>query len=127
VLGVVCAGAAVGSIPVALTGYAEAAGARSLTGWLLACQAAGALAGGLLYTRAKSGGRHRLAVGYLPLLTAPAPPGMALLQALSGVMVPPVLTAVFLTADRLPHPAPPSRPSPGSSPPSPSAARPAPL
>jgi predicted MFS family arabinose efflux permease len=110
-LGVVCAGAAVGSNPVALTGYAEAAGTRSLTGWLLACQAGGALLGGLLYTRAKSGGRNRLpllaagfTLGYLPLLIAPAPAGMALLQTLSGVMLPPVLTAVFLTADHLAPP-----------------------
>lgn len=108
VLGVTFVGAAVGSIPVALTGYAEAAGNRSLTGWLLACQAGGALIGGLLYMRAKPGGRNRLpiltagfAVSYLPLLIAPGPAPMAALQAVSGLMLPPVLTAVFLTADRL--------------------------
>jgi predicted MFS family arabinose efflux permease len=111
VLGVVCTGAAVGSIPVVLTGYAEAAGNRGLTGWLLACQAAGALVGGLLYTRAKPGGPARLpalaalfALGYVPLLLVPAPGWMTLLQALSGVGLPPLLTACFLAADRLAPP-----------------------
>jgi predicted MFS family arabinose efflux permease len=111
VLGVVCTGAAVGSIPVVLTGYAEAAGDRSLTGWLLAGQAMGALAGGLLYTRARPGGRFRLpvlaagfALGYVPLLLVPAPGWMALLQAISGFGLPPLLTACFLTADRLAPP-----------------------
>jgi predicted MFS family arabinose efflux permease len=111
VLGVVCTGAAVGSIPVVLTGYAEAAGDRGLTGWLLACQALGALAGGLLYTRARPGGPYRLpllaagfALGYVPLLLVPAPGWMALLQAVSGVGLPPLLTACFLAADRLAPP-----------------------
>jgi len=111
VLGVVCTGAAVGSIPVVLTGYAEAAGDRGLTGWLLACQAIGALTGGLLYTRAEPGGPSRLpllaacfALGYLPLLIVPAPGWMALLQATSGAALPPLLTACFLTADRLAPP-----------------------
>ncbi|GID28450.1 MFS transporter [Paractinoplanes brasiliensis] len=106
--GVTFVGAAVGSIPVVLTGYAEAAGDRSLTGWLLAAQAAGALAGGLIYTRAKPGGPRRLpvltavfAVGYLPLLIAPGTTAMTVLLILSGLMLPPVLTAVFLAADRL--------------------------
>ncbi|MCU7726575.1 MFS transporter [Actinoplanes sp. KI2] len=111
VLGVACTGAAVGSIPVVLTGYAEASGDRGLTGWLLACQAMGALAGGLLYTRARPGGPSRLpllagcfALGYLPLLLVPAPGWMALLQAISGVGLPPLLTACFLAADRLAPP-----------------------
>jgi predicted MFS family arabinose efflux permease len=111
VLGVVCAGAAVGSIPVVLTGYAEAAGDRGLTGWLLACQATGALIGGLLYTRAKPGALSRLplvallfAAGYVPLLLVPAPLPMALSQAISGLGLPPLLTAGFLAADRLAPP-----------------------
>ncbi|MFI5891345.1 MFS transporter [Actinoplanes sp. NPDC051513] len=111
VLGVVCTGAAVGSIPVVLTGYAEAAGDRSLTGWMLACQATGALIGGLLYTRAKPGGLSRLpllallfAALYVPLLLVPAPLPMALLQAVSGLGLPPLLTAGFLAADRLAPP-----------------------
>ncbi|MEV4621424.1 MFS transporter [Asanoa sp. NPDC049573] len=111
ILGVSCLGAAVGSIPVAVTGYAEAAGDRGLSGWLLAAQAVGALTGGLLYTRARTGGPARLPVltvaflvGYLPLLIMPGLGPMAVLIALSGVALPPVLTAVFLTTDRLAPP-----------------------
>ncbi|MFG1950960.1 MFS transporter [Micromonospora sp. NPDC048830] len=109
--GVVCAGAAIGSLPVAVTAYAEAAGARSLSGWLLAAQAGGALVGGLLYTRAGAGGRGRLplltaafAAGFLPLLALPGPAWMALLLAVAGLALPPVLTAVFTAADRLAPP-----------------------
>jgi predicted MFS family arabinose efflux permease len=108
VAGVVCAGAAVGSLPVVVTGYAEAAGSRSLSGWLLAAQAAGALAGGLIYTRVKPGGPGRLpltavafAAGYVPLVLVPEPAPMAVLLAVSGLSLPPLLTAVFLSADRL--------------------------
>jgi hypothetical protein len=111
VAGVACVGAAVGSVPVALTGYAEAAGDRGLTGWLLACQAVGALIGGLLYTKARPGGPGRLpllaacfAAGYVPLLLVPSPAPMALLQLISGVGLPPLLTAAFLAADRLAPP-----------------------
>ncbi|GIE87501.1 MFS transporter [Actinoplanes regularis] len=110
-LGVVCAGAAIGSLPVVVTGYAENAGNRSLSGWLLAAQAAGALLGGLLYMRARPGGPSRLplvtaalAAGFVPLLVVPEPALMAVLLAVSGVSLPPVLTAVFLTADRLTPP-----------------------
>ncbi|MGW4945061.1 MFS transporter [Actinoplanes sp. NPDC004185] len=85
-VGVLCVGLAFGSIPVALTGYAEAAGARSLSGWLLAAQAAGALVGGLVYTRARPGGPVRLPLlaaaltaGFLPLLITPRPAVLAVL------------------------------------------------
>jgi predicted MFS family arabinose efflux permease len=108
IAGIAAVGAAVGSLPVALTGYAEAASDRSLSGWLLACQAVGALAGGLLYTRARPGGRRRLplltlafAAGYLPLLLLPGVAAMAPLTALCGVALPPLLTVVFLTADEV--------------------------
>ncbi|GGN22882.1 putative MFS family arabinose efflux permease [Actinoplanes campanulatus] len=111
VAGVICAGAAVGSLPVAVTGYAEAAGNRALSGWLLAAQAAGALIGGLLYTRAAPGGPGRLpltaaalAAGFVPLLLVPGPAPMAVLLAVSGLSLPPLLTAVFLAADRLTPP-----------------------
>jgi predicted MFS family arabinose efflux permease len=111
VAGVICAGAAIGSLPVVITGYAEAAGTRSISGWLLAAQATGALVGGLLYTRATPGGPGRLpllaaalAAGFVPLLVAPAPPLMAVLLAVSGVSLPPLLTAVFLATDRLTPP-----------------------
>jgi MFS family permease len=110
-VGVVATGLAIGSIPVALTGYAEAAGNRSLSGWLLAAQAVGALIGGLLCTRAGPGGRNRspllagaLAVGFLPLLVMPGPAPMMVLLAVSGLALPPLLTSVFLTADRLAPP-----------------------
>jgi predicted MFS family arabinose efflux permease len=111
VAGVVCTGAAVGSLPVVITGYAEAAGDRGLSGWLLAAQAGGALLGGLFYTRVRPGGTGRLpllavcfAVGYLPLLLMPGLGAMAVLVAVSGIALPPVLTAVFLTTDRLAPP-----------------------
>ncbi len=89
-------------------GYAEAAGNRSLSGWLLAAQAAGALIGGLAYMRVRPGGPGRLplvtamlAAGFVPLLAVPGPAVMAVLLAIAGVSLPLVLTAVFLTADRL--------------------------
>ncbi|GAA2855229.1 MFS transporter [Actinoplanes cyaneus] len=107
-LGVVCAGAAIGSLPVVVTGYAEAAGNRSLSGWLLAAQAVGALAGGLVYIRVRPGGRWRLplvtgmlAAGFVPLLAVPGAAMTAVLLAIAGFSLPPVLTAVFLAADRL--------------------------
>jgi predicted MFS family arabinose efflux permease len=106
IAGIACVGAAVGSLPVALTGYAETFSHRSASGWLLACQAVGALVGGLLYTRARPGGRRRLplltlafAAGYLPLLAMPGVAAMAPLTALCGVALPPLLTVVFLVAD----------------------------
>ncbi|GAA0557210.1 MFS transporter [Paractinoplanes ferrugineus] len=111
VLGIACVGAAVGSIPVVLTGYAEATGNRGLTGWLLAFQAVGALISGLLYTRASPGTLRRLPVLaacftalYLPLLLAPSPGPMFALQLISGFGLPPLLTAAFLAADRLAPP-----------------------
>src|SRR5262249_33873116 len=75
-------GAGVGSTTVAITAYAEAQGARSWAGWLLAVQAFGALTGGLVAARYPT--RRSLAVvvaalalGYLPLLLVPALPVMA--------------------------------------------------
>jgi predicted MFS family arabinose efflux permease len=104
-------GAGIGAVAVAVTAFAEHAGARSWSGWLLAAQAGGALIGGLLYTRATPGDTRRLpllatvfAVLYLPLLATPGPAFMAVLVAVSGLALPPLLTAVFLAADRLaPH------------------------
>lgn len=106
--GVACTGVAVGGIAVAVTAYAEAAGDRHLAGWLLAAQAAGALAGGLLYTRVGPGGPGRLpllaaglAFGFVPLLLAPRPALMAVLLAISGLALPPLLTAIFLKVDQV--------------------------
>ncbi|MEU4782548.1 MFS transporter [Micromonospora sp. NPDC023633] len=100
-------GAAVGSVTVAATGYAESAGARSWAGWLLAAQATGALVGGLLYVR--FGGLRRyatlpravgvFAAGYLPLLLTPAPAVMLALMAVSGLALPALLTIAFVAID----------------------------
>ncbi|WP_433358212.1 MFS transporter [Micromonospora saelicesensis] len=110
-LGVAGTGLAVGGIAVAVTAYAELAGDRHLAGWLLAAQAAGALTGGLLYTRAGPGGPRRLpllaaalALGFIPLLLTPRPTVMAVLLAVSGLALPPVLTAIFLKVDQLAMP-----------------------
>jgi predicted MFS family arabinose efflux permease len=105
---VLLVGAAVGSIAVAATGYAEVVvRTRSWGGWLLAAQASGALFGGLLYLR-WPGGEHRrrlpvlaaaLAVGYLPLPLTPGPAAMVPLMVASGLALPPLLTAVFVVVD----------------------------
>lgn len=102
-------GAGVGSVTVAATGYAEASGARSWAGWLLAAQATGALAGGLLYVRFAGLRRHStlpratavFAAGYLPLLLVPAPPAMLVLMAVSGLALPPLLTIAFVAIDEV--------------------------
>jgi predicted MFS family arabinose efflux permease len=100
-------GAAVGSVTVAATGYAESSGARSWAGWLLAAQATGALIGGLLYVRFDRLRRHAtlpraigvFAAGYVPLLLTPAPPVMLVLMAVSGLALPPLLTIAFVAID----------------------------
>ncbi|BCB90673.1 MFS transporter [Phytohabitans suffuscus] len=104
---IVLVGAGVGSLPVAVTRLAEEAGDRSWAGWLLAAQATGALAGGLLNTRVKLPERHApwiaaaLAAGYLPLTLAASPPVMLPLAVLSGLALPALLTATFVTVDRI--------------------------
>ncbi|MGI5215799.1 MFS transporter [Plantactinospora sp. CA-290183] len=105
----VLVGAGIGSVAVAATGYAEASGGRSWAGWLLAAQAVGALAGGLLYVRSATARRHGtlpraaavMALGYLPLLLTPDPPVMLALMALSGLALPPLLTITFVTIDQV--------------------------
>jgi predicted MFS family arabinose efflux permease len=104
---VVLVGAGVGALPVAATRFAEDAGDRSFTGWLLAANAVGALVGGLVNTRYPQPGRRLplmalvLAVGYVPLTLAVAPPVMLVLTAVSGLSLPPLLAATFLTVDRI--------------------------
>lgn len=104
---VVLVGAGVGTLPVAVTRYAEAAGDRSWTGWLLAANATGALVGGLVNTRVKLPDRYLpwiaagLAAGYLPLLLAPPVAAMLALTVLSGLCLPPLLAGTFLTVDRI--------------------------
>ncbi len=102
---IVLIGAGVGAMPVAITRYAEAAGDRSWAGWMLAAQAFGALIGGLVNTRLKLPERCApwlaagLALGYLTLVLTPEPPLMLLLAMLSGLALPPLLTATFLIVD----------------------------
>jgi predicted MFS family arabinose efflux permease len=105
---VVLVGAAVGSVSVAVTAHAEAVADRSLAGWLLAAQAAGALAGGVAYARWPVDHRRWLpllaagfAAGYLPLLLTPGIWAMAPLMVISGMGLPPLLTAVFVSVDEL--------------------------
>jgi predicted MFS family arabinose efflux permease len=110
---VVLVGSALGSLVVAVTGYAEERGSTSSAGWLISVQAGGALLGGLAYTRLS--GRLRrpwrlsaiaavMALSYLPLLILPPPPGMAALLVLSGLGLPVLLTVGFLAVDRVSPP-----------------------
>ena len=100
-------GAGVGSIAVAVIGYAEQIGTRSWSGWLLAAQAGGALVGGLLYARFRPadvrGGLPRitalLALAYVPLLLTPPAPTMLFLTAVCGLALPAFLTSVFVFVD----------------------------
>jgi len=104
---VVLVGAGVGSLPVAVTRLAEDAGDRAWAGWLLAAQATGALVGGLVNTRVKLPERYApwiaaaLAAGYLPLVFAGSPPVMLPLAVVSGLALPALLTATFVTVDRI--------------------------
>ncbi|GAA3278416.1 hypothetical protein GCM10020218_028430 [Dactylosporangium vinaceum] len=105
---VVLVGAGVGSLPVAMLDYAESVGHRSFSSWLLAAQAVGALIGGLANTRLNVNARRLpvlgglLGIGYVPLLLTP---GNALLMlppaVLCGLCLPILLTAAFLTVDRV--------------------------
>jgi predicted MFS family arabinose efflux permease len=107
---IVLVGSGVGAMPVAITRYAEAAGDRSWAGWMLAAQAFGALIGGLLNTRLKLPERFApwlaagLALGYLTLLLTPPPPLMLPLAVFSGLALPPLLTATFVTVDAVAPP-----------------------
>ncbi|GAA1034581.1 MFS transporter [Virgisporangium ochraceum] len=103
---VVLVGAGVGTLPVAVTRYAEAIGDRSWTGWLLAANATGALVGGLVNTRLTLPDRYLpwiaagLAAGYVPLLLVPPIAPMLALAVVSGLCLPPLLAGTFLTVDR---------------------------
>jgi predicted MFS family arabinose efflux permease len=99
-------GLAVGSLPVAVTAYAERAGTPSWSGWLLAANALGALLGGLLYTRFRAAlpaGVALITLGlgllYVPPLLTPPPPAMLALIVATGIGLPPLLTVVFLEVD----------------------------
>jgi MFS family permease len=105
---VVLIGAGVGSLPVAMLDYAESVGHRSFSSWLLAAQAFGALIGGLANTRVNVEPRRLpllgllLGLGFVPLLLTPASAALMVpLAVLCGLFLPPLLTAAFLTVDRV--------------------------
>jgi len=107
-LAMVMVGIALGATAVAFPAFAEAAGQRSLAGWLLAAEAAGSMAGGLAYGAVPwRGTAHRrlppllalLCAGYLPLLLTPAAAGMLALTFLAGVMLAPSLACAFVVLD----------------------------
>lgn len=102
-------GFAVGATTVAVTNYAETAGAPSESGWLLAAQAFGALLGGITFARRQPSNPSRalplivllLALGYLPMLSVGPLPLMIVCLALSGLALPAMLTSVFITTDQV--------------------------
>jgi MFS family permease len=105
-----CAGTALGVYAVAAVAYAEQSHRQLASGLLLAAMAGGALAGGLVYgARRWNGEPHRrlpwllcaLTAGYVPLLTAPELPIMAVLAVASGVFLAPTLACTFTLVDRL--------------------------
>ncbi|RKS72109.1 putative MFS family arabinose efflux permease [Actinomadura pelletieri DSM 43383] len=109
-LSLACAGIALGVYAVAVVAYAEREGTDAASGLLLACMAAGALIGGIVYgARRWAGAPHRrlpwllaaLAAGYVPLVLAPGLAGMSVLAFLSGVFLAPVLACSFTLVDRL--------------------------
>jgi MFS family permease len=105
-----CAATALGVIGVAAVTYAENRHSSTASGLLLAANAGGAFAGGLVYAaRRPSGPAHRrlpwlvggLALGYLPLSLAPALPLMLVLAMVGGVFLAPVLACTFTLVDEL--------------------------
>ncbi|HEX6443887.1 MAG TPA: MFS transporter [Streptosporangiales bacterium] len=105
---VACVGFAIGVFTVAVTAHAEQVATRSASAWLLAANAFGALAGGLVNATARpardpSGRLFRLmglfAAGYLPLVFAPGLLGTMPLAFLSGLALPPVLAVSMVLVD----------------------------
>ncbi|HEU5030172.1 MAG TPA: MFS transporter [Spirillospora sp.] len=105
-----CAGIALGVYAVAVVAYAERLDSGIASGLLLACMAAGALTGGIVYgARPWAGEPHRrlpwllaaLAAGYVPLVLAPGLAAMSVLAFVSGVFLAPVLACSFTLVDRL--------------------------
>jgi MFS family permease len=103
-------GLALGVLSVAVVPYAEELGTKAASGLLLAANAGGALAGGLLYgARPRRGPAHRrlppllggLAAGYLPLMAAPGLPLMLVLAFISGIFLAPTLACAFTMVDEL--------------------------
>jgi MFS family permease len=98
-------GTALGVINIAFVGYADGHGRSGLAGVLLGASALGALIGGLTYGARSWPGEPAarlpllfglLALGYWPLLAAPAPVSMTALSVLSGLFLAPVLACAFV-------------------------------
>ena len=103
-------GFTVGTFTVAVTAHAENVASRSDAAWLLAANALGALAGGIVNTmvkRSEDPSRRLfwllvvLALGYLPLVVAPGLWGTVPLALLSGLALPPVLAGAMVLVDEL--------------------------
>ncbi|MBC6458239.1 MFS transporter [Actinomadura sp. HBU206391] len=103
-------GVALGVLSVAVVAYADRHGSETVSGLLLAVNAGGALVGGLVYgARPRTGPANRrlpllmtgLALGYLPLMIAPALPLMVAFAFVSGIFLAPVLACSFGIVDYL--------------------------
>jgi predicted MFS family arabinose efflux permease len=104
-LALLCAGAAVGTLSLLFTAYAELVQRPSWTGLLLGIHALGGLAGGLAYgARVWSGSACArlvwlfagLSLGYFPLATVPSPVPMLGLALLGGIFLAPVIACSFV-------------------------------
>jgi hypothetical protein len=106
----VLVGLTVGTLAVGLTAYAESHGHRSLGGWLLTGNAVGGFAGGIAFASRWSGG-HALAtrtarltalfgLGWAALATLPPPAAMAVVAVACGVLLPPLLSCIYVAIDR---------------------------
>ena len=112
-LSMLLVGAAVGSLSVLSVGYAERHANTSLSGILLGAHAAGAFVGGLVYGAVAPPSSPRaqaarlvlvLSLLYWPLLIIPGPIAMAMLMAVAGIMLAPVLASSFAVIGRYsPH------------------------
>jgi predicted MFS family arabinose efflux permease len=111
--GMLLVGLTVGTFPVAAAAFSEEAGNRGWAAWLVAANAGGALIGGVWFSGRSERVSPRvlpwllgaLGLGYLPLSFLPTtsgalPPALAL-SVVSGLFLPPIITLVFLTIDRL--------------------------
>lgn len=103
-------GFSLGVISVAAVSYGDGHHSSSAAGLILAANAAGALAGGLISAIKGHGDRPYLrmpwlvgglAAGYLPLALAPAEPLMLILAAVAGVFLAPTLACAFTLVDAL--------------------------
>lgn len=103
-------GCTLGVLAIAAVAYAEEAGARDVSGLLLAANGLGALIGGITYGMVRVPpspvARFRLliaalALSYFPLLLMPAVPVMAVLFAVAGLFLAPALACTFGLLNRL--------------------------